>query len=149
MMEEQFKLMKENLRQVSMFVNCHRIPSSLVINWDQTGIDVVPSCLWLCSRGAKHVEIAGYGDKQQITTTFAATMSEILPNAANIWGKNRSLSPKNTSFQKNSISAMTLNHWANEKCPLRLVKTAYYVSAIRSKLNKPNQKDCIQRSDIK
>lgn len=31
------------LKQVGSFVNCHKIPSSLVINWDQSGLNVVPS----------------------------------------------------------------------------------------------------------
>ena len=31
------------LKQVSAFVAVHTIPSALVLNWDQTGINVVPS----------------------------------------------------------------------------------------------------------
>ena len=61
---------------MSAFVAVHTIPSSLVLNWDQTGINVVPSADYTVEqRGSKRIEIAGYQDKRQITATFAATLS--------------------------------------------------------------------------
>ena len=44
------------------------IPKQLVINWDQTGINIVPVSQWTMEvEGAKRVEIQGIDDKRQIT----------------------------------------------------------------------------------
>ena len=44
MTTEEFEQKKVSfLKQVSACVAVHTIPSSLVLNWDQTGINVVPS----------------------------------------------------------------------------------------------------------
>ena len=82
MIDEDFEQCKSTfLRQVGSFAKVHAIPADLVINWDQTGINVVFSSNYTMEeRGASHVEIAGYGDKRMITATFAATLSgEFLP----------------------------------------------------------------------
>ena len=51
------------------------IPSSLVINWDQTGIAIVPGSTWsMAPQGSRRVETAGMGDKRQITAVFAGTI---------------------------------------------------------------------------
>ena len=43
-------------------------PPELVINWDQTGINIVPVSQWTIEvEGAKRVEITGIDDKRQIT----------------------------------------------------------------------------------
>ena len=40
------------------------IPSELVINWDQTGISIVPGSSWtMAPSGSRCVEIVGMGDK--------------------------------------------------------------------------------------
>ena len=51
-----------------------KIPDSLVINWDQTGIQYIPVNSWTMEKeGATRVEITGLKDKRQITTVFAAS----------------------------------------------------------------------------
>ena len=46
----------------------YKIPPELVINWDQTGINIVPVSQWTMDvEGAKRVEITGIDDKRQIT----------------------------------------------------------------------------------
>ena len=49
--------------------------------WDQTGVNVVPSFQWTqAEKGTTRVEIAGAGDKQQITVTVAGTLrGKLLP----------------------------------------------------------------------
>ena len=43
-----------------------KVPPELVINWDQTGVNVVPSSQWTqAEKGTSRVEIAGAGDKRQ------------------------------------------------------------------------------------
>ena len=52
------------------------IPSSLVMNWDQTGVRLVPASGWTMEkRGSKRVEIAGNNNKEQITLVLCGTMT--------------------------------------------------------------------------
>ena len=47
------------------------IPPSLIFNWDQTGLHLVPSSSWTMARkGSKRVEMIGMEDKRQITAIF-------------------------------------------------------------------------------
>jgi len=54
------------------FVGTGKIPDSLVINWDQTGIQYIPVCSWTVGKeGTKRVKTTGPGkDKQQITAVL-------------------------------------------------------------------------------
>ena len=53
----------------------NEIPPSLVINWDQTGIDYVPVSSWIMEmEGSKRIEVAGIDDKQLLTAVFAASL---------------------------------------------------------------------------
>ena len=46
-------------------------PAELILNWDQTGINIVPSSTWsMDCQGSKLVKIAGAHDKRQITAVF-------------------------------------------------------------------------------
>ena len=52
------------------------IPSKLVINWDQTGINYVPSDSYTMEKeGTKRVPIIAADDKRQITAIFAGTLT--------------------------------------------------------------------------
>ena len=52
------------------------IPSDLVINWDQTGIQDVPVSNWTMAKEGSHCdEIVGKDDKRQITAACSGTMS--------------------------------------------------------------------------
>ena len=47
------------------------LPAELVLNWDQTGIKLVPSSVWMMERqGEKRVEMV---NKRQITAVFCGT----------------------------------------------------------------------------
>ena len=55
------------------------IPPELVINWDHTGISIVPESSWTIKlKGSKRVEIVGISDKCQITAVLCGTMKEEL-----------------------------------------------------------------------
>ena len=50
----------------------------LILNWDQTGIKIVPSTTWsMEKRGAKRVEVVGTGDEWQITVVFCITIQGV------------------------------------------------------------------------
>lgn len=54
------------------------IPAELILNWDQTGIKIVPSSTWtMDAEGSKRVEVAGVNDKRPITAMFVGHLLEI------------------------------------------------------------------------
>jgi hypothetical protein len=56
------------LKSIESKVEMYKIPPELVINWDQTGINIVPVSQWTMEvEGAERVEITGIDDKRQIT----------------------------------------------------------------------------------
>ena len=72
---------KSFLDEVVTTVLMEEIPPELVINWDQTGMKIVPSSSWTMNRsGAKRVDMIGVGDKRQITAVFCGTLiGDFLP----------------------------------------------------------------------
>ena len=68
-------------RRIARRVKKYKIPDALVINWDQTGVEVIPSGKWTMNqKGDKQVEIKGIDDKRQYTALLACTLSgELLP----------------------------------------------------------------------
>ena len=51
------------------------IPSELVFNWDQTGLNLVPAANWTMEQeGTKCVRIKGLEDKQMINGVFCGNM---------------------------------------------------------------------------
>ena len=64
--QEEFAAVKKRYhQQIKKAVKDGKIPPELVINWDQTGVNVVPSSQWTQEeRGRTRVEIAGAGDKR-------------------------------------------------------------------------------------
>ena len=74
---DEFKQVKrEYLNKIRRSIKDEKIPPELVINWDQTGVKVVPASQWtMAERGAPRVEIVGEGDKRQITITLVVTLS--------------------------------------------------------------------------
>lgn len=75
---ENFNTVKENfLSEISRKCDENGIPPELVVNWDQTGIHVVPVSQWtMHTEGSKRVEISGVEDKRQIT---GRSLSFVLP----------------------------------------------------------------------
>ena len=56
------------LKSIKSKVEMYKMPPELLINWDQTGINIVPVSRWTMDvEGAKRVEITGIDDKRQIT----------------------------------------------------------------------------------
>ncbi len=75
------ELKKSFLADVVATVTMEEIPPELILNWDQTGIKIVPCSTWtMDQRGAKRVEMIGVNDKQQITAVFCGTLvGDFLP----------------------------------------------------------------------
>ena len=75
------EIKKQFLLQIVQIVEMEEISGELILNWDQTGLNIVPSSSWtMDKRGAKWVEIAGTKDKRQITAVFCGTLvGDFLP----------------------------------------------------------------------
>ena len=68
------------------------------MNWDHTGVSIVPSSQWTMEeKGAKRVECASVDDKHQITVVICATASGIfLPFQVIYQGKTPACLPRFT-----------------------------------------------------
>ena len=56
-------------------VTMEEISPQLILNWDQTGINIVPSSCWsMAERGSRRIELVGLKDKCQITAVFCFTI---------------------------------------------------------------------------
>jgi len=113
---ENFDCIKEGfLLDVQNVVSLDEIPPALVINWDQTAIQYVPTLSWTMEEeGARRVEIAGKDDKWQITTVLAGAMNEdFLPPQLVYEGKTPRCIPQ-VNFSRGWDVTYTDNHWCNE-----------------------------------
>ena len=69
------------LSSVATIVHMESIPAALILNCDQTGIQLVPSSNWtLEKKGVKRVALSGGDDKRQITAVVCGSMTgDFLP----------------------------------------------------------------------
>ena len=134
----EFELAKKRyLKQIKRAVTDAKIPPPLIINWDQTGVNVVPASQWTQEeQGSSRIEVAGVGDKRQITITVAGTLSgTLLPFQVLYEGKTERCHPS-ANFPEGFDIWHTPNHWANGDTSIRFVKNIIlpYVSATREDL---------------
>ena len=78
---QDFKVIRDEfLAKVNGVIKEHNVPDSLVINWDQTGCQMVPGGEWYMeSKCSTQVTIAGLGDKRQITVLLAVDGTMLAP----------------------------------------------------------------------
>lgn len=66
------------LQHVVSTVVMEDIPPKLIMNWDQTGIKLVPCTQWTMEKlGTRCVELTGVKDKSQMTAIFCGTLTLI------------------------------------------------------------------------
>lgn len=71
-----YEIKKKYVEKVSNVVTKFQIPDSLIINWDQTGCQLIPGGDWtMDQRGAQQVSITGLDDKRQVTLLLAINKS--------------------------------------------------------------------------
>lgn len=121
-------------------VKVHNIPPELIINWDQTLINVAPTTNWTMAKvGSKWVEVAALNDKRQVMSTLAITMSgEFLPPQILYQGKTERCHPVFTFHEEYDIWH-THNHWANGDTVVRYITKVIlpYVQKIKKERNLP------------
>ena len=74
--EEYQHLQRSFLTEIVQKAQADKVPPQLIINCHQTGLNVIPASSWTMEEERRQrVEIAGLGDKRQITTTSAVAIS--------------------------------------------------------------------------
>ena len=112
-MQDFEQIMKSFLDKVSAIVVMEDIEPELIYNWDQTGVNIVPSSSWTLERkGPQCVEIAGLGDKRQITALLCGTLTgDFLPVQMIYKGKTGRCYPK-FSFAEGWNITHSPKHWS-------------------------------------
>ena len=138
-----FKELKEQfLLDIKAVVEMEDVSSDLILNWDHTGINIVPSSTWTMeAKGSKRVEAVGLNDKRQITAVFCAALSgELLPLQLIYQGKTTACLPR-FAFPSEWNVTYTPNHWSNEQKTKEYIHKIIlpYVEAKRKAHGRPNQ----------
>lgn len=109
------------LADIQAVVN--EIPDKLILNWDQTGIQLVPTGEWTMHRaGAKVIHISNCDDKRQITAVLAASLTgEYLAPQLIFQGKMNRCHPK-VAFAQGWNVWHSENHWSNEDTMVRYIE---------------------------
>ena len=145
------RLQQSYLMQISSFVKVHNIPADLIINWDQTPINVAPTTNWtMAEEGSKRVEVAALNDKRQFTSTLAVTMSgEFLPRQIIYQGKTERCHPT-YAFPKGFDIFHTANHWANGETMVRYITNIIlpYVARVKEEKNLPADQPALVIFDV-
>ena len=72
-------LVKNCLCDVQVLMEMEHIPQDMVLNWDNTSINYVPiSSGTMAKEDLRRVDIAGLGDKKQITLVIAGLLSGVI-----------------------------------------------------------------------
>ncbi len=141
--KSKFMSIKETfLQEIVYVVTMEEITGELILNWDQTGLNLIPAPAWTMEkRGTKRVKIKGVDDKRQITGVFCANLfGEFLPMQLIYGGKTSRCHPP-FEFPADWDITHSSNHWANETTMLAYIKKVIvpFVEKVRSDIDNENQ----------
>ena len=129
------RLKQQFLTDVVTTVELEEIPAELILNWDQTGIKIVPSSTWtMDAQGSKRVEVAGINDKRLITAVFCGSLTgDFLPVQVIYQGKTNRCHPHH-EFPPDWDITHSPKHWSNEETMVQYVENIIlpYVAAARA-----------------
>ena len=138
------------MTDIAAVVGMEEITPELVLNWDQTGIHLVPVSAWTMDKiGSKHVETTGVNDKRQITAVFCDTAAEgFLPLQPVYKSKTRRCHP---CFQFLQAGLCLTQHWSTEETIIEYIETIFvpYVKSYREFLNNPDQAALVLMNNFK
>ena len=111
------------LKSITEIVATEEIPPELVLNWDQTGLNIVPSSSWtMDQRGQKRIELIGLKDKRQITAVFCCSIQgAFLPLQVIYKGTTQRCHPKH-KFPPGWHITHSKNHWSNENTMIEYIE---------------------------
>ena len=134
------------LMYITNIVSMDEIPPQLVINFDQTAINYVPTPSWTMEKeGAKRVEMMGIDDKRQITAVFGASLSgDFLPLQLVYEGKTTRCLPT-YSFPSTWNITYSANHWSNEETMKEYMEMVIfpYIRKIKEDLKFPDEQGAL------
>ena len=104
-------------------VSKHQIPADIVVNWDQTGVRMVPSGNWTMEKKRScQVAIAGLDDKQEIVVLLAVNMlGETLPSQVIYQGTTDRCHAR-YDFPDSWNITHTASHWSTESTILEYLE---------------------------
>ena len=131
------KVKKGFLDDVVSVVKMEEIPPELILNWDQTGIHLVPASGWTMDKiGSKRVEISGVNDKRQITAMFCGSLTgDFLPIQLIYQGKTNRCHPR-FKFPCDWHITHSPKHWSTEETMIQYIEEIFipYVDRQREDL---------------
>ena len=132
------ELKEQYLLDIKAAVEIMDIPMGLIMNWNYTGVNIVPGSQWTMEeKEAKRVECTSLDDKRQITVVVCATATgTFLPFQVIYQGKIPACLPKFV-FPDNWNITFTQNHWSNEDKTLEYIHKVVlpFVQAQRKELH--------------
>ena len=113
---------KEFLNDLAAVVELEEIPPQLVLNWDQTGIKLVPvSSHTMDRQGCNRVEVTEVTDKRLITALFCGSLTgDFLPVQVIYQGKTNRCHPK-FSFPPDWNITHSPKHWSTEQTMIEYI----------------------------
>lgn len=150
---QNFSELKETfLNDIAAVVGMEEIIPELVLNWDQTGIHLVPASAWTMDKmGSKRVEISGINDKRQITAVFCGSAAgDFLPLQLVYKGKT-SRCHLHFQFPAGWLVSHSPKHWSTEETMIEYIEIIIipYVESYREFLNDPNQSAVVIMDNFK
>ena len=135
------KQKSDYLDTISTIVEDNDIPDSMIVNFDQTEVNIVPSSEWTMElKGEKHVCVAGLGEKRQIALVLVCTLSgELLPPQLIYQRKTEKFHPA-FSFPDSWDIHLSPNHWSNTDTMIRYAEKVLipYFERARDRLDLPS-----------
>ena len=132
------ELKLEFLHNIVDIVTLEEIPAELIFNWDQTGLNLVPTSNWtLEHKGTKRVAIKGFKDKRMITGVFCCSaLGELLPFQL-IYGGTTNRCHPTQKFPSDWSITYNKKHWSNEESMLLYISDVIvpYVDGVWDSMN--------------
>ena len=145
------KTKMDYIERIEKCVNEHSIPYDLILNWDQTGVNLIPGGDWtMDAKGSKQVKITGLNDKRQITALLTISKSgELLPPQIIYKGTTEQCHPK-YQFPKSWNIYHSENHWSTTNTMLQYIEKVLipYVSDKRDELDLPLKHPALAIFDV-
>ena len=141
------QLKAEFLTRIADLAKQYSIPDDLIINFDQTGVNLVPSPEWTMEvKGVKQVPVTGISDKHQDTLVLSVDMAGgVLPPQIIYQGKTSQCHPKFPFPAEWNINHSP-NHWSNTETMLTYAEEVLipHVKQTRERLDlSPSQPACV------
>ena len=116
------ELQQDFYKYITKTVKKYKIPDQLIINFDQTAVNIVPVSHWtLEEKGSDQVDITGIDDKRAITALLGGTASgDLIPPQLIYQGKTDGCHPK-FKFPEEFNVTHSESHWSTTETMLEYV----------------------------